>query len=383
MAVHSTLEPSSHLSSLRTLVAETLFNPVLTGALLLYVHRNPTLLERLPWPPPTTTLRLLPFQLPWGIPNRITLRATPALKTLKFLFALGLITHLNRLLNRLALNYWHLGKQGEAWDFGGEGKETILVTGGCSGFGREMVKMFAARTRANVVVLDVQELPDDLKDVPRLSYYHADLTSPASIHEAVDLICRHSTPPPTVLINNAGVAQAHTILDTDDAWLDKIFRVNLLSHFTLIRLLLPRMMAQRKGHIVSIASMASYTGCASLGDYSATKAGVLALHETLTAELATRHRDRGGHCVQASIVHPMWARTPLVGSWETGLARARQPVLEPRDVAARVVRQVLAGRSGSVYVPDNVWVGTWLRAVPDWVAVTSRMDTARATATDS
>ncbi|OAP58631.1 hypothetical protein AYL99_07721 [Fonsecaea erecta] len=379
MALPSPLEA---FSSPKTLLTETLLNPLLTGPLLVYALRNPSILHNLPWPPATiATLRVFPFQLPLGIPNSIRLKVTPPLTTLKWLVALGLVAHVNRFLSRLALNYWHVRKQGEPWAFGDEGAETILITGGCSGFGREMVKMFAARTRANIVVLDVQDLPDDLKDIQRLSYYKADLTSPSSITEAVDAICRASTP--TVLINNAGIAQAHTILDTDDAWLDKIFRVNLLSHFTLIRLLLPRMMAQRKGHIVSIASMASYTGCASLGDYCATKAGVLGLHESLVAELGTRYRDRGGHCIQASIVHPMWARTPLVGSWEKQLAASRAAVLEPADVAAPVVAQVLRGRAGSVFVPEKFWVGTLLRALPDWVGVRSRMDTAAATATAS
>ncbi|KAH0845493.1 hypothetical protein AYO21_09591 [Fonsecaea monophora] len=363
-------------------MAETLLNPLLTGPLLFYLQRNPTVLENLPWPPPTMSVTLLPFQLPWGIPNSVQLRATPPLRSLKFLFVLGLVVHANRFLSRLALNYWHIRKQGEAWDFQAPGKETILITGGCSGFGREMVKMFAAQTQANIVVLDVQDLPDELKDISRLSYFQADLTSPSSITDAVELICSRGTTP-TVLINNAGIARAHTILDTDEAWLEKIFRVNLLSHFTLIRLLLPKMMAQRKGHVVSIASMASYTGCASLGDYSATKAGVLALHETLLAELHTRHASQGGHCVQASIVHPMWARTPLVGTWATQLSRSRQQVLEPVDVAAPVVRHVLRGRSGSVFVPEKFWVGTLLRALPDWVGIKSRIDTARATATGS
>jgi short-subunit dehydrogenase len=184
---------------------------------------------------------------------------------------------------------------------------------------------------------------------------------------------------PTVLINNAGIAQAHTILSTSDEFLEKIFRVNILSHFTLIRLLLPRMMAQRKGHIVSIASMASYTGCPGLGDYCATKHAVLGMHETLLVELATRYKDQGGHCIQASIVHPMWARTPLVGSWEKQLAASKTPVLEPKDVAAPVVQHVLRGRSGSVFVPERFRYATIAKGLPDWVGIKSRLDLAAST----
>lgn len=159
MPVQSAL---SKLPSGKNVVDSTLLNPILTGPLLLYLQRNPSVLQSIPWPPALTLT--LPFQLPFKLSNSITLHATPPLKTLKYLFGLGLILYVNRFLNRLALNYWHLQKQGVPWDFKTEGKETILITGGCSGFGREMVILFAERTKANIVVLDVQDLPADMKD---------------------------------------------------------------------------------------------------------------------------------------------------------------------------------------------------------------------------
>lgn len=192
-----------------------------------------------------------------------------------------------------------------------------------------------------------------------------------------------SQSPPTVLINNAGIAHAHTILDTTDEFLEKVFRINVMSHFTLIRLILPTLMKQRKGHIVSIASMASYTGQASLGDYCATKAAVLGMHESLVQELKHRYEDQGGHTIQASIVHPMWANTPLVGSWAPELRKSGQPVLTATDVAERVVKQVLQGESGSVFVPENQRAGSLLRGLPDWVGLSVRATLHSATATAS
>ena len=156
MAVQSTL---SNLPSPK----ELMLSPYITGSLLLYLTRiNPAALNKIPWFPPKLTLTL-PFSLPLNLPNYVTLRATPLLRTLKVLFALGLITHLNRFFNRVALNYGHLKKQGVPWDFQTEGKETILITGGCSGFGKEMVKMFSEQTKAKILVLDVQPLPEDMK----------------------------------------------------------------------------------------------------------------------------------------------------------------------------------------------------------------------------
>lgn len=206
-----------------------------------------------------------------------------------------------------------------------------------------------------------------------------DLSSPESVNSTVTTLLATTTP--TVLINNAGIAQAHTILETSDAFLEKLFRINVLSHFSLIRQMLPKMMARRKGHIVSLASMASYTGVASLADYCASKAAVLGMHESLVQELAHRYGDRGGHAVQASIVHPLWARTPLIGSWERELTLSRQPVLTAEDVARRVVAHVLAGRAGSVFIPEDKASIALMRFLPDWVAQAIRSSFHTATLT--
>lgn len=103
------------------------------------------------------------------------------------------------------------------------------------------------------------------------------------------------------------------------------------------------------------------------------------MHESLVQELAHRYKDQGGHCVQASIVHPMWARTPLIGSWELELKRSGQAVLTPVEVAAQVVEQVLRGKSGSVYLPEKEWIASLMRFLPDWFALMIRSRVAKAT----
>jgi all-trans-retinol dehydrogenase (NAD+) len=113
-------------------------------------------------------------------------------------------------------------------------------------------------------------------------YYKCDITSSSAVSETAAAI-RRDVGTPSILINNAGVAKPHNILDTSEEFLEKVFRVNLLSHWITIKEFLPAMLDARKGHIVSIASMASYSSCAGLVDYAATKAGVLALHEGMSA----------------------------------------------------------------------------------------------------
>ena len=84
---------------------------------------------------------------------------------------------------------------------------------------------------------------------------------------------------PSILINNAGILDAHTILATKHAYLRKIFDVNVLSNWTTAQAFLPDMIAQNKGHVVTVASGASYVGVAGMADYTATKAAILSFHE--------------------------------------------------------------------------------------------------------
>jgi all-trans-retinol dehydrogenase (NAD+) len=81
------------------------------------------------------------------------------------------------------------------------------------------------------------------------------------------------------LINNAGVGAPHTLLDTPNEWVTKIFQINIISHFWITKEFLPSMVKNNHGHIVGLASMASFVAPPAIIDYAATKAAVLAFHE--------------------------------------------------------------------------------------------------------
>ena len=81
--------------------------------------------------------------------------------------------------------------------------------------------------------------------VADVKFYRCDITSALAIQEAADWI-RSDLGTPSILVNNAGIASAHTILDTSDEWLHKIFDVNLLSNFTTVKAFIPGMIAKNK-----------------------------------------------------------------------------------------------------------------------------------------
>jgi short-subunit dehydrogenase len=94
---------------------------------------------------------------------------------------------------------------------------------------------------------------------------------------------------PTVLINNAGVGSATTILEGNEESIRRTFNVNTISHFIMVKEFLPAMVKKNHGHVVTIASMASFFTFAQMVDYACSKASALAFHEGLHSELRSRY----------------------------------------------------------------------------------------------
>lgn len=135
------------------------------------------------------------------------------------------------------------------------------------------------------------------------------------------------------------------------------------------------MLENRKGHIVTLASMGSYFVTPGLVDYSATKAAALTLHEGLTMELT--HRYKNGETINTTSVHPSWARTNMTAPWDKYMSK--QLMLTADDVADAVVTQVLKGKSGQLYLFDVFRYATGIRGWPTWLGEALRANTERET----
>lgn len=98
---------------------------------------------------------------------------------------------------------------------------------------------------------------------------------------------------PTILINNAGTQSNKSILDISESQLRTTFDVNIIAHFHLVKEFLPTMVSNNHGHIVTVASLASFTTRAVNVEYACTKSAALAFHEGLGQELRHLYRAPG------------------------------------------------------------------------------------------
>jgi len=163
-----------------------------------------------------------------------------------------------------------------------------------------------------------------------------DVTSSASIKAAIDA-CMSEFGQVDILVNNAGIEDVHEFENgLDEVW-ERLLDVNLLGTMRMIRGVLP-FLTEPDGVIVNISSVLGMAGCSGFGAYSATKAGLIGLTQSLAAELAPR-RMRVVGVAPALVFTPMMQRHLAEGGadMEESLDQSHPlGVGAGRDVAAAV-----------------------------------------------
>jgi NAD(P)-dependent dehydrogenase (short-subunit alcohol dehydrogenase family) len=328
-----------------------ILSPFLTGPILLSLTYYPDTVRGVI----ATVAKHLPEPVAVSLSS---LPQPPAITALRILVALGLLRTVNQALNTIASNSWRL-TAARGWDWP---NEIAVVTGGSSGIGKGIVERLAA-LGVRVAVLDIQGLPKEMQGNPRIRFFHCDVTSSESVAAAADAI-RRTIGHPSILVNNAGIARPAPILKTDEAFLRRIFGVNLMSMWFTTQQFLPRMVQVSKGHIVTVASIASFVALATAADYSATKAGALAFHESLTSEIKHQYKSPN---VLTTVVHPNFVRTPLIQDFSSRLERAGVRMLTSDRIADEVVAQIKSRRGGQLVIPRSATGVSGIRGWPTWL----------------
>jgi NAD(P)-dependent dehydrogenase (short-subunit alcohol dehydrogenase family) len=220
----------------------------------------------------------------------------------------------------------------------------VLVTGAGSGLGRAIATRFAA-DGCRVLFTDVDAASAATAAAGTGSHHLPLDVTDDDAWAAARAWCEEHWGGLDILVNNAGVAGAgriETVPMEDWRW---IIETNLLSTVRGCRTFVPLLKAQRSGHVVNVASLAGLLTPPTMGSYNVSKAGVVALSDTLRSELAP-------FGVRTTLVCPGFVRTNLAAS-----ARSSDPALadlttklvttsklSPDDVAAKVVAAVDLGR---------------------------------------
>lgn len=324
-------------------------SPFVSGPLLLAATYTPKEAK--------DVLTIIASKLPAALsaPSPTDLSTTKTI--LRVLLALGVIRFINRFLNTMAQNSWRIGRaKGWVWN-----NEIAVVTGGCSGIGLGVVERFIAMG-VRVAVLDIQDLPKPLQNDSRVRFYQCDVTSAESVAEAADSV-RKELGHPSILINNAGITKPMPILKMPENFLRRIFGVNCMAHWFTTQQFLPRMIQLDHGHIVTVASLASFVALPTGADYAATKAAALAFHEALGCELKHHYKSPS---ILTTVVHPDFVATPLIQDFQAQLERGGVKMLTPDIIADEIVAQLKTRRGGQVIIPKKASIVAGIRGWPSW-----------------
>jgi 2-hydroxycyclohexanecarboxyl-CoA dehydrogenase len=188
-----------------------------------------------------------------------------------------------------------------------------IVTGAGQGIGRAIAIKLAAEG-ASVAVTDVNEATakDTAEAVAggeprgRALAIRTDVTSRESVAAMIEQV-RQEFGRIDVLVNNAGWDKVGPFTDSDPADWDRIIAINLYGVLNTCHAVLPIMVAQGSGTVVSLASDAGRVGSSGEAVYAAAKGGIIAFTKTIAREMAR-------HQVTANCVCPGPTDTALLAS---------------------------------------------------------------------
>lgn len=220
--------------------------------------------------------------------------------------------------------------------------KTILITGATGGLGREMIKQFLAEG-SSLILSDIkkesmEEIKNNLPESMQkkiLLIVESDLTGKEGCKSLYDSV-KSAGITTDILINNAGLASIGPFITTpEEAW-EKQFAVNLLAPVRLTKLFLKDMSERNSGHIVMIASVASFIAAPGLSTYASTKFGLRAFGEALSTELANTK-------LKVTNLYPFFTKTPMMDSPQFGFTEKKSLPDFIMSTPEDVIRELVIG----------------------------------------
>jgi short-subunit dehydrogenase len=218
---------------------------------------------------------------------------------------------------------------------------SVLITGASSGIGEALALECASRgARLALASRNLRRLIPLAKQVNGRAYA-MDVTSRSQVMSVVKKIERDFGGV-DILINNAGIHLFSTVEAMPEAELEKALQTNVFGPVRMIQAVLPGMKRRKSGMIVQIGSTLAYRSLENVGGYSATKAALMRLTESLRMELL-------GSGVKVLDVAPGVVKTPLRSN---AFFKGKKPgppeslpfAAEAGDTARQIADAIEAGR---------------------------------------
>jgi len=215
--------------------------------------------------------------------------------------------------------------------------KNIIVTGASGGIGNSIIEKFI-ETGANILatgtrVEKLEELKNKYNQIKILKF---DISQSDKIDEFIDNSMTELGGSLDCLVNNAGVTQDNLAIRMSLEEWKKVIDINLTSTFLLSKAAIKKMLKNKSGKIVNITSVVGHTGNLGQANYTASKAGIVAMSKSLAIEYAKKN-------ININCISPGFIQTAMTDKLDEKYKEAIISKIpsarlgEPADIANAVV----------------------------------------------
>ena len=215
-------------------------------------------------------------------------------------------------------------------------KKNIIVTGASGGIGNSIVKKLY-ESEANIVASGTrtEKLEELRSKFNKLKILKFDISHNDKIEEFIENATNELGGNLDCIVNNAGITQDNlSIRMSLEEW-KKVIDINLTSTFLLSKFAIKKMLKNKSGKIINITSVVGHTGNVGQANYTASKAGIVAMSKSLAIEYAKKN-------INVNCISPGFIKTAMTNKIdekfkETIISKIPSARLgEPEDIANAV-----------------------------------------------
>ena len=216
-------------------------------------------------------------------------------------------------------------------------KKNIIVTGASGGIGNSIVEKLS-KNGANILATGTKkEKLDELKSkFKNLKVLKFDISQSDKIEEFIENATNELGGNLDCIVNNAGITQDNLAIRMNFEEWKKVIDINLSSTFLLSKYSIKKMLKNKKGKVINITSVVGHTGNLGQSNYTAAKAGIIAMSKTLAIEYARKN-------ININCISPGFIKTAMTDKIDT---KFKEMIIskipsgrlgEPEDVANAVL----------------------------------------------
>ena len=168
--------------------------------------------------------------------------------------------------------------------------KNVIVTGASGGIGHSIVKRLYD-SGANILASGtrIEKLDELKKNFENIKILKFDISQSGKVEEFIENATNELGGSLDGIINNAGITQDNLAIRMSlDEW-QKVLNINLTSTFLMCKFAIKKMLKNKSGKIVNITSVVGHTGNVGQANYTASKAGIVAMSKSLAIEYAKKN----------------------------------------------------------------------------------------------